>query len=397
MRLTSFKLAVLGCTAVAALGLLWPASLQKGAAELTTSTFRALDWFYMATVTGFLAVALWFAFGPLGKLRLGKDDERPEFSTLSWLAMLFSAGMGAGLLFWAVAEPMSHYASPPLGDAGTPRSARQAMVLANFHWGFHAWAIYCMAAMALAYFKFRRGGSYLPGAPIRGAFEGRWVEPVAKAADFIAVLAVAFGVAGAMGLGVMQIQTGLAVVTPISAHSIGVGIAILGVLFVAYMLSAATSLDKGIKWLSNINMSLCILLLLFVLFAGPTAHLLRTFVTVIGDYLSGLVAISFRLYPYEDLSEWLQAWTLTYLIWWIAWAPFVGVFVARISRGRTIREFVLGVLLAPTALTVLWFSVFGGTAFHQETTGNGGIARLVREDVTVALFAMFDALPLSGC
>ncbi len=394
--LSTFNLAVGGCGAVAIFGITQPEALERGASLLTSTVFRAVDWFYMASVTAFLGIALWLAFSKYGSRRLGRDDERPEFSTISWLAMLFSAGMGAGLLFWAVAEPMSHFSSPPTGDAETARAARQAMVLANFHWGLHAWAIYCMAALALAYFRFRHGTPYLPGAPLRKAFRGRWVEPAARAADFIAVLAVAFGVAGAMGLGIMQIHTGLSVVTGIPAGAKWVSVVILAVLFVAYMTSAATSLDKGIKWLSNINMGLAIALLLFVMFAGPTSHLLRTFVTVIGDYASGLVAISFRLYPYEDISEWLQSWTLTYLIWWIAWAPFVGVFIARISRGRTIREFILGVLLAPSAFSMLWFAVFGGTAFSLESDGRGGIARLVSEDVTVALFAVFDQLPMSS-
>ena len=376
--------------------MLWPDALESATTLLTSTVFRSLDWFYLASVTAFLAIALFLAFGPYGHVRLGKDAEKPEFSTLSWLAMLFSAGMGAGLLFWGVAEPMSHFANPPLGEPLTPTAARQAMVLANFHWGLHAWAIYCLAALVLAYFRFRHDCAYLPGAPIRSAFRGRWVGPAARVADVIAVLAVAFGVAGAMGLGVLQIQTGLSVASGATLEGTGFAFAILLVLFVAYMASAATALDKGIKWLSNINMLIAIALLLFVLLAGPTAKLLRTFVTGIGDYLSGLVAISFRLYPYEGIGEWLQSWTLTYLIWWIAWAPFVGVFIARISRGRTIREFVLGVLLAPTVFTMLWFAVLGGTAFDQETSGHGGIARLVAEDVTVALFAVFDHLPMSA-
>lgn len=391
----SFRAAVVGCAIVAVLGVGWPELLESTADALTSAVFGALDWFYVATVTGLLALALWLALGPAGSIRLGRDDEEPEFSTLSWLAMLFCAGMGAGLLFWGVAEPMTHYATPPLGEAGSPRAARQAMVLANFHWGLHAWAIYCVAALVLAYFRFRHGTAYLPGAPIRHAFRGRWVGPAATAADFIAVLAVAFGVAGAMGLGVLQIHSGLSLSVGVPS-AMWVTFVILLVLVVAYMLSAATDLDKGIRILSNLNMSMAIAVLLFVLFAGPTAQLLRGFVNAIGDYSSGLVAISFRLYPYEELGEWLQSWTLTYLIWWIAWAPFVGVFIARISRGRTIREFVLGVLLAPTGFSILWFSVLGGTAFHLETEGAGGISRLVQEDVTVALFAVFDQLPLSA-
>ncbi len=392
---STFLISVTGCALVAILGIVWPQSLQRSAAALTETTLRSLDWFYMATVSGLLVLSLWLAFSRFGKLRLGKDEDRPEFSTLSWMAMLFSAGMGAGLLFWSVAEPMTHFASPPTGEASTAAAAQQAMVIANFHWGLHAWAIYAMAALALAYFRFRHGTSFLPSAPIRWAFEGRWVAPLAKSADLLAVLAVAFGVAGAMGLGIMQLQTGLSLLIPVSGTSAWVSLGILAVLFASYMLSAATSLDKGIKWLSNINMLLAIVLLLFVLFAGPTAQLLRTFVTSVGDYATGVVSMALQLYPNQDLGGWQRSWTLTYLIWWIAWAPFVGVFVARISRGRTIREFVLGVLLAPTCFSMFWFAVFGGTAFEQERSGDGGIARLVLEDVTVALFAVFDQLPLS--
>lgn len=393
---STFLIAIVACGVVAVIGVVWPNILQSAAAVLTTTAFRALDWFYLASMTGLLVLSLWLAFGRFGNLRLGADDEKPEFSTLSWLAMLFSAGMGAGLLFWGVAEPLTHFTSPPVGLPSTPGSARQAMVLANFHWGLHAWAIYCMAAMALAYFAFRRGASYLPSAPIINAFKGRWVIPVGKAADLIAVLAVAFGVAGAMGLGIMQLQTGLSLVSPLPRVSNVAALGILVVLFICYMISAATSLDKGIKWLSNINMGLALALLAFILFAGPTAQLLRTFITAVGDYVTAVPSISFRLFPYQDLSNWLQSWTLTYLIWWIGWAPFVGVFIARISRGRTIREFVLGVLLAPTMFSLLWFAVFGGTAFAQESSGEVGIARLVREDVTVALFALFDQLPMSS-
>ncbi len=392
---TLFRVAVLGCAAVALLGLFWPAALEEGALTLTTTIFGALDWFYMASVSAFLLLGIYMAFGPYGDLKLGQPDDEPEFSTMSWLAMLFAAGMGSGLIFWGVAEPMSHFASPPVGDPLTAESARQAMVLANFHWGFHAWVIYGIAAMVLAYFGFRKQTPYLPGAPIRDAFTGRWVEPVARLADFVAVLAVAFGVAGSLGLGIQQIHTGLHLITGIPADSTVVAMGILVFIAISYMISAATSLDKGIKWLSNINMTLCVSLMLFVLFVGPTDFLFRTFFTALGDYLSGLVALSLRLYPYEDVGQWFQAWTLTYIIWWIAWAPFVGVFIARISRGRTIREFILGVVLSPTIFSVLWFAIFGGAAFEMENSGERAMAQLVQEDVTIALFALFDGLPLS--
>jgi glycine betaine transporter len=390
-----FRVALVFCVVVAVFGIATPDAMADAAKLLTGTAFRALDWFFMITVTALLLLGMWLAIGPYGHLKLGKDDEQPEFSTPSWLAMLFSAGMGVGLLFWGAAEPMLHFQSPPIGEGGTPSAARQAMVITNFHWGFHAWACYALGALVLAYFGFRRGEPYLAGSPIRAAFKGRWVEPVAWSADLIAVLAVVFGVAGSVGMGVLQLHTGLHVVAGVPLESTGVALAILVAICVSYMASAATSLDKGIKWLSNINMTLAILLMVFILFAGPTPFLLRNFVTVVSDYTSSLVGLSLRLYPYAGVNSWMEAWTLTYFIWWIAWAPFVGIFIARISRGRTIRQFVTGVIVAPTLFSMLWFAIFGGMGFHEEMYGAGGIARLVNENVTVALFALLDRLPLS--
>ena len=384
------------CGAIALLGIVAPDSLAAVANAITSNTFRALDWFFMSSVTGLLLMSIWLALGRHSRVRLGADDDRPEFSTFSWLAMLFAAGMGVGLLFWGVAEPMIHFTSPPVGAARTAAAARQAMVITNFHWGLHAWAIYAMAALVLAYFGFRRGAPYLAGAPIRQAFSGPWVPAVAHTADLVAVMAVVFGVAGSLSMGTLQIQTGLSVVAGVPRDSAWVTIGILLLLAACYMTSASTGLDRGIKWLSNINMGLAILLMLFVLVVGPTGFLLRGFVTTVGDYLSSLVGLSLRLYPYQDLGGWVQSWTLTYFIWWIAWAPFVGIFIARISRGRTIRQFVLGVVLAPTAFSILWFGVFGGTGLYEELHGAGGIARLVSENVTVALFSLLDRFPLSG-
>jgi glycine betaine transporter len=253
-----------------------------------------------------------------------------------------------------------------------------------------------VAALVLAYFAFRYQAPYLPGAPIRAVFgERRWAEPVARLADTVAVLAVAFGVAGSIGMGIFQLHTGLHVLWGVPLPSRLWSAGILVALVIAYITSASTSLDKGIRILSNVNVALAIALLLFVLAAGPTPHLLRGFVTSLGEYTASLVSLSLRLYPYDRGRSWLEGWTLTYFVWWIAWAPFVGVFIARISRGRTIREFLAGVLLVPSLLSILWFAVFGGTGLAEERYGQGGIAALVREDVSVALFSLFDRLPLS--
>lgn len=393
--ITLFRIALPICAVVGFVGILWPEWLAGSADAITSATFRALDWFFMALVTLFLGLGAWLAMGRFGHVKLGQDDDQPEFTNAAWYSMLFAAGMGAGLLFWGVAEPIIHFTSPPLGGGRSPEAARLAMVITNFHWGFHAWAVYAIAALVLAYFGFRRQTPYLPGAPIRSAFTGRWVEPLAKTADLVAVLAVAFGVAGSIAMGVLQIDTGLGVITDLPKDSLAVRAGILVLLFVAYMTSAATSLDKGIRILSQVNVSIAIGLVAFVLFVGPTAELLRGFVTAVGDYVSALPGLSLNTYPYADKGGWLHGWTLVYFVWWIAWAPFVGIFIARISRGRTIREFVTAVILVPTVFSVLWFAVFGGTAFHEEMT-QGGVARLVQENVTVALFSLFERLPASS-
>jgi glycine betaine transporter len=394
--LNLFRVSLPICAVVALLGIFRPDWMSTGAQVVTRTSFRALDWFFMASVTGFLIFSLVLALGPWGKRKLGKADEQPEFSTVSWLAMLFSAGMGAGLLFWGAAEPIMHFSTPPTAAPFSPEAARQAMVITAFHWGLQAWAVYCVGALVLGYFSFRLGSSFLAGGPLRAAYKGRWVEPVAKLSDLVAVLAVAFGVAGSMGMGVLQLHTGLSVVFGLPLDSTPVAVGILVVLVISYMISATTSLDKGIRILSNVNMALAIGLMAFLFLAGPSAFLMRAFVTAVGDYLTSLPALSLSLYPYRDMAGWLEGWTLTYFIWWIAWAPFVGIFIARISRGRTIREFVFAVLFAPTLFSLLWFAVFGGTALHEELAGVGGIADLVHQDVTTSLFALMDRLPLAG-
>ncbi len=390
-----FSISLALCAGIAVAGILWPDTLAGSISEVTSAVFSSLDWFFMLVVTGFLVFVVGIAVSPYGRLQLSKDGEGTEFSTTSWLAMLFAAGMGSGLLFWGVAEPMFHFVAPPVGPGGTVDAARHAMVLTNFHWGLHAWAVYCLGALVLAYFHFRRGTPFLAGSPLRSAFRGAWVEPVAGTADLIAVVAVAFGVAGSLAMGTFQLRTGLASVfgTP---TGVVVTVCIMVALFAAYMTSAATSLDKGIKILSNINMGIAVALLCFMLLVGPTPDLLRTLVTSVGDYASSVVGLSFELYPYKGIGGWLHSWTLIYFIWWIAWTPFVGIFIARISRGRTIREFVAGVLLAPTGFSIVWFAVFGGFGLHEEMNGAGGVGDLVKEDVTVALFTVYERVPGSA-
>ncbi|MEZ4236573.1 MAG: BCCT family transporter [Myxococcota bacterium] len=382
------------CGVVAVAGVVAPDAVANGASAITSFALEALDWFYLLATSSFLLLAAILALSPVGDLRLGRDDDGPEFSLVSWLAMLFAAGMGSGLLFWGAAEPVWHFASPPPGgEAGTVEAARRALVITNLHWGFHAWGIYGIGALTLAWFGYRKGTSFLPSAPVLHEIGGPWARWIGAVADVVAVLAVVFGVAGSLGMGLLQVMAGLHVIvgTPTESAPLMAGLLVLTT--IAYLVSASTSLDRGIQILSNLNMALAVGILAWVLLLGPTGFLMQAFTTSIGDYLGALVPLSTRLFPYRAGAAWSHAWTLTYLVWWVAWAPFTGVFIARISRGRTIREFLLGVVCAPTLFSLLWFGVFGGTGLFLELFGGGGFAELVLSDVTGALFGLFAHLP----
>jgi glycine betaine transporter len=391
---TVFVVSVLLCGGIGAWGVIDPNSMTGAAQALTGFALDSLDWFFLALTTAFVALAILLAASPYGSIKLGKDDEEPEFSTASWIAMLFAGGMGAGLVFWGTAEPIYHYYSPPGMEGETAVAAREAMVITNLHWGLHAWSIYAICALVIAYFVFRKDAPSLISTPIRWAFPGRYINFWANTADVLGVLAVIFGLAGSLSMGTLQVRAGLGEVFGVEPTT-AVSIYILLALAVAFFTSASTGVDKGIKILSNINMVVAIGLMLYILFVGPTRFILETFTTTIGDYFSRLIEISFRLFPYQGLTDWTAGWTLTYLIWWLAWGPFVGIFIARISRGRTIREFMVGVVLVPTLFSMLWFSTFGGAGFYIELFGPGGLSALVFEDVTKALFALFTYFPLS--
>ncbi len=386
-----FAVAIAACGVVAAIGLLAPDLLAHTVVDGVAAVLGAMDWAFMAVSSALLVLAGWLALGRHGRRRLARDDEPPEFSTFSWLSMLFAAGMGSGLMFWGVAEPVTHTAAPPLGEAGTEAAARQALALADFHWGLHAWAIYGVAALVLAYFHFCRGTDYLPGAPIRAVLFGRGGRAVAAGADLIGVLAIAFGVAGSVGMGALQIRSGLSSAFGVPGDSVALSIGILVLLIAAYTASAVTKLDRGIKWLSTINIVVAIAFMLLLLALGDTAARLGELARSFVDYALLLVPLSSMTGPWADVTPWVHEWTLAYLIWWIAWAPFVGVFVARISRGRTIREFVVAVVLVPTLFSMLWFAVLGGTAGALDADGT--IAATAIADPPLALFAMLQRLP----
>ena len=379
-------------------GVLLPESMTNAAVALTSGALAYLDWFYMLVCTMFLLLSLYLAIGPYGSVKLGADDDTPEFSTGSWIAMLFAGGMGSGLLFWGVAEPMYHFYSPPGIDGETADAARAAFAITNLHWGFHAWSIYGVCALVIAYFVFRKGAPSMVSTPIKHSLTlllgHRATNAISIVADVIAVMAVVFGLAGSLGMGTLLVRSGLAEVFGTDPNSLAVAVGILIAMTVAFLLSACTGVDKGIKILSNINMVIAIVIMLIVLFAGPTTFILGAFVNSFGDYLSELIFLSFRIFSYDDsLRGWTHGWTLTYLIWWIAWGPFVGIFIARISRGRTIREFCVGVIVVPTVFSMFWFAVFGGASIYIEMFGGGGLAEVVFEDVTKALFTFFSYLP----
>ncbi len=386
--------ALIACIFTAVVGILHPEKLTEVIMEMTTFSLNSFDWVFLLSITLFILFSFFLAFSRLGDIKLGAQHEEPEFGLVSWLAMLFAAGMGAGLLFWGVAEPLHHYMSPPPEQGSmTPQAARWAMVVTNLHWGVHAWGIYAISALVLGYYGFRRGRPMLASSPIEAVFPGYFGKTLGFTADLVAIVAVAFGIAGSLGMGVMQINAGLAEVFGTPSESMTFLMGILGVLILFYMIPITTALDKGIKILSNLNLVVALLLMAYILFLGPTSFIFSTFTTSLGDYITNLINLSFRLYPYSGETEWTRVWTLTYLIWWIAWAPFVGIFIARISRGRTIREFVLTVILFPTIFSVLWFSVFGGAGLHLELFGEGGLASLVLEDSSQALFALFSYFP----
>ncbi|WLR47091.1 BCCT family transporter [Halobacillus litoralis] len=357
-------------------------------------------WFYLLSATGFLIFAIFLVFSKYGKLKLGKPDDEPEYPYITWFAMLFSAGMGIGLVFWGAAEPLSHFHTPPIvgQESMSEEAAQSAMKYTFFHWGFHPWAIYAVLALALAYFKFRKDAPGVISAaltPVLG--EKRVKGPLGTLIDFIAVFATIFGVATSLGLGALQISSGLAFTIDGLEDTFGLQLIIIAVVTVLFMASAMTGLNKGIKYLSNTNVVLAIVLMVFMLFAGPTNFIMDYFTTSFGSYLRDLPYMSFRMTPFAEDNSWVQGWTIFYWAWWISWAPFVGTFIARVSRGRTIREFILGVLLVPTVFGALWFSVFGGTAISLEFFDGVDLYSDVSELGTeVALFSMLENVPLGA-
>lgn len=379
-----------------ALSLAIPDEISHSLTSITQWSTHYLGWLILLIVFGFVVLCIILAFGRTGNLRLGGEDEKPQFSFLSWSAMLFAAGMGSGLVFYGAAEPLTHFMAPPpaaVDIAAGAEQARRALSLTFFHWGIHAWAIYAIAGLCVAYFTFRKHTALLPSAPIKAHVSKRWWGVTRHSIDMLAAIAVVFGLVATLSKGTFQLADGVERYFTLGAEPLMLQLVILFIMFLAYMLSASTGLYKGIKWLSNINMLIAISLMLFVIAVGPTLFILESFVSGIGDYLDRFMKMSFNVRQYSDEEGWTEGWTMMYLLWWVAWAPFVGVFIARISRGRTVREFLIGVLAIPTVFSMLWFSALGGSALYLEMIAQPGFGAQYA-DIQGVTFALFDAFPL---
>jgi choline/glycine/proline betaine transport protein len=362
--------------------------------EVQSTIVSSFGWFYLLAVAIFLIFSISLAVSSFGHIKLGPDHSEPDYGYLSWFAMLFSAGMGIGLLFFGVAEPIMHFSSPPVGEGGTVEAAREAMSITFFHWGLHAWAIYAVVGLALAYFGFRHNLPLTMRSALYPLIGERIYGPIGHVVDIFAVLGTMFGIATSLGLGVLQINAGLSYLFDLP-ESVYLQITLIGGITLLATISVVAGLDAGIKRLSQLNLFLAVLLMLFVLFAGPTLFLLQALVQNTGMYLNEVVSQTFNLYAYEP-NGWIGGWTLFYWGWWIAWSPFVGMFIARVSRGRTIREFVLGVLLVPVGFTFMWMTFLGGTAIDMELGELSGVlAKAVSDNPPIAIFTMFEQLPFS--
>ncbi|MFP7487857.1 BCCT family transporter [Priestia filamentosa] len=368
-----------------------PHNLDLVSSSIQSFLTDKFGWLYILSVAIFLIYSIYLIFSPYGKMKLGKQDDRPEYSRLTWFAMLFSAGMGIGIIFWGSAEPLVHFASPPQAEPETQEAAIKALRYSVFHWGLQTWGIYTIIALSIAYFKFRRGVTGVISATFQPLLGDKVNGSIGKLIDIIAVFATIFGVATSLGLGASQIGGGLAFVTDIE-NTMTTKFIIIIIVTVLFMISAWSGISRGIKYLSNLNIILAVVLLLLTIVIGPTRYILDTFLSTTFSYIKHLPKDSFAINPANsEYKQWIKDWTIFYWAWFIAWSPFVGTFIARISKGRTIREFISGVLFIPTLFCILWFVVFGGGSLYQELEGiNTGLTELANEE---ALFGMLSSLP----
>ncbi|MBY5993269.1 BCCT family transporter [Ferrimonas balearica] len=374
---------------------LFPSQAADQFSTIQSSIITNAGWFYVTTVALILIFVAFLGLSRYGDIKLGPDHAEPAFNNKSWFAMLFSAGMGIGLMFFGVAEPVMHYMSPPVGEPGTVEAAKEAMKLTFFHWGLHAWAIYAIVALILAFFAYRHGLPLTLRSALYPLIGDRIHGPIGHAVDIFAIIGTVFGVATSLGFGVLQVNSGLHYLFDIDVSTQTQVVLIIAITALA-TLSVVSGLEKGIRRLSELNLLLAVGLMGLILVLGPTVLLLQTFVENTGSYLSEIVSKTFNLYAY-DPTDWLGGWTLFYWGWWISWSPFVGMFIARISRGRTIRQFVMGVLFVPAGFTLAWMTVFGNSAIdlilHH---GMAQLGTVISEDSSLALFVFLEQFPLSA-
>ncbi|MDG6256636.1 MAG: BCCT family transporter [Methanomicrobiaceae archaeon] len=378
-----------------AIGAARPDLLDALSSAIHTAILDHFSWLYLISSFFFLLFAVGLALSKFGTIKLGHDAERPQYSFFGWIAMLFAAGMGIGLLFWGVSEPLIHYLqSPPFLTPETPAAAEFAMTYAFFHWGIHPWAIYTVVSLSIAYFSFRRGMPALISSCLYPVLGGRIYGPAGNLVDVLAVFATVFGTATSLGFGALQIHSGFTHLYGISS-AISVTIGLIIIATALFMASAILGVEKGVQILSKINIILACALLLFLLALGPTPYLFNIFSSTLGGYINNIIDLSLQSYPFAG-NEWSREWTVFYWAWWISWSPFVGLFIARISRGRTIREFVLTVLTVPPLFTFLWFSVFGGSALYLEQMPGVDLAAIAGNDVSFVLFVFLEHYPFSA-
>jgi glycine betaine transporter len=386
--------------AITVIFLIWGIAAHESLAAVTGAIMNFLvgdiGWVYVAAVCGFVGICVFLVFSRYGYIRLGKDDDKPEFSTISWISMMFAAGMGIGLLFYGVAEPISHFAAPPPGMAAakTEPAARIAMQYTFLHWGITGWAIYAIAGLALAYFGYRHGGRNLVSTACRPILGDRVDGWIGKSLDAAAVLATLFGLIPSLGMGALQVNGAMEFVWGIP-NSTTVQMIFIAVVTVMFVLSATTGVGKGVQFLANLSMVVAIVIAVYIVVVGPTRYIFSSLIESVGLYVYNFWPMMFRTGTYGQ-DQWVQSWTIFYWAWWVSWAPFVGTFIARISKGRTIREFVLGVLLLPAAVSMIWFVIFGGTAINLALTQGIGIVEAVEASQASALFALLDQFPLAG-
>ncbi|WP_026929621.1 BCCT family transporter [Glycomyces tenuis] len=386
--------------AVIAVGALFPERFEVASTAALNWVIDNFGWLFVIAGNVFLVLAVYIAVSRFGNIRLGEADEEPEFKTLPWIAMMFAAGMGIGLMFFGVAEPLTHYLTvpPPLElDSESPffedDRQRGALLYSYFHWVLHPWAIYAVAGLALAYSTFRkRRGNNLSEAFVPLTEGKRWGPAVGRAIDLLGIFATVFGTAASLGLGALQVAVGLDIVAGVPG-SRQLELIVIGALTAAFVLSAFSGVHRGVKWLSTTNVLLAAAIMVFVFFAGPTLFLLDAWPASVGTYLSDLVRLSSVTGAFAD-EDWMATWTIFYWAWWLSWAPFVGTFIARISRGRSVRQFLVGVLLVPSTASTVWFAVMGGTAIWNQANTDADYSGALAEGEEYAMFALLESLPL---